>query len=289
MSYCPRTDSAASYDAAIDAMRERHDAIMAAGAKRIEYIGDAVLIEGDCLDVLPALGRVDHVFADPPYEAEAHTPVRRTHSSIKSGVAAELDFAAITTEQRDAVPAFCQTMCAGWSVFFCQVEAVPAWRDSIERADGKYKRAMAWVKPDASPQFNGQGPAQGYECAVAAWWGAGHASWNAGGKRGVYTHCVNGSSRHGAHPTEKPVSLMRELLGDFTNQGQTILDPFMGSGTTGVAALQLGRRFIGIELDPGYFDIACKRVREAWKQPRLFDEPKARPPKTGELFGGDAT
>jgi hypothetical protein len=67
-----------------------------------------------------------------------------------------------------------------------------------------------------------------------------------------------------------------------------ILDPYMGSGTTGVAALQLGRKFIGIEIDPGYFDIACKRIEEAWKQPRLFEEPKRKPEPAPNFFDGAA-
>jgi DNA modification methylase len=86
------------------------------------------------------------------------------------------------------------------------------------------------------------------------------------------------------HPTQKPVKLLKQLIGPMG--ARTILDPFMGSGTTGVAALQLGRKFIGIELDPGYFDIACKRIEEAWKQPRLFDEPKAKPAQTLDLLEG---
>jgi DNA modification methylase len=70
---------------------------------------------------------------------------------------------------------------------------------------------------------------------------------------------------------------MLEWVKDFSDPGETILDPFMGSGTTGVAAIKLGRRFIGIELEPKYFDIACRRIEEAWKQPRLFEEPKPKP------------
>jgi len=66
---------------------------------------------------------------------------------------------------------------------------------------------------------------------------------------------------------------MRELVGLFSNHGQTILDPFMGSGTTGVACVKLGRKFIGIEIDPGYFEIACKRIRDAYAQPDLFVAP----------------
>jgi site-specific DNA-methyltransferase (adenine-specific) len=94
-----------------------------------------------------------------------------------------------------------------------------------------------------------------------------------------------GISRH--HPTQKPVALMRWCLG-FVPDARTILDPFMGSGTTGVAALQLGRKFIGIEIDPGYFDIACKRIEEAWRQPRLFEEPKRKPEPAPNLFDGAA-
>ena len=74
---------------------------------------------------------------------------------------------------------------------------------------------------------------------------------------------------------------MVELLSDFTNHGQTILDPFMGSGTTGVACAKLGRKFIGIELKPKYFDIACERIEAAYKQPDLFVEPPAKAVQVG--------
>ncbi|WP_197020258.1 site-specific DNA-methyltransferase [Hyphomonas sp. CY54-11-8] len=260
---------------------------MAAGAKRIEYIGDAVLIEGDCLEILPALGRVDHLIADPPYEDELHEAIGRIRRNDGQQMIQSLGFDGVNAS-RSKIAAMSVAVCSGWVILFTLAEGVREWRDNLQAAEAKFDTTCFWVKPDSAPRFNGQGPARGAECFVTAWAGTGYRSWNAGGKRGVYTHCVNGSSRHGAHPTEKPVSLMRELLGDFTNQGQTILDPFMGSGTTGVAALQLGRRFIGIELDPGYFDIACKRVREAWKQPRLFDEPKPAKPVNGNLFDGGA-
>jgi DNA modification methylase len=72
------------------------------------------------------------------------------------------------------------------------------------------------------------------------------------------------------HPTEKPISLMLWVIENFTNPSDTILDPFMGSGTTGVACVQTGRNFIGIEIDPGYFKIAEKRIHDAQQQMRLF-------------------
>ena len=240
---------------------------------RVETIAEGVtLYLGDCREILPTLGKVDAVVTDPPFEKEAHTPIRRTQKSIRSGVSDALDFEAITDDLRVLIPAWAASNCDGWLLAFCQVEAVSTWRDAMEAAGLKYKRGMAWIKPDSSPQFNGQGPAQGYECIASAWCGAGHSKWNAGGKRGVYTHCTNSTTRHGVHPTEKPVSLMSEIIADFTFLGGVVLDPFMGSGTTGVSCVKYGRKFTGIELDPKYFDIACKRISDALKQPDMFVE-----------------
>jgi site-specific DNA-methyltransferase (adenine-specific) len=83
------------------------------------------------------------------------------------------------------------------------------------------------------------------------------------------------------HPTQKPVGLMMNIV--RWTEG-VVLDPFMGSGTTGVACIKLGRRFIGIEIEPKYFDIACRRIEEAWKQPRLFEEPRPKPQQAALEF-----
>jgi site-specific DNA-methyltransferase (adenine-specific) len=255
---------------------------------RTEVIGDATLYLGDCLEVLPTLGRVDHVICDPPYSNVVHDTRGRRGGDLRNDGGPDLErlgFAAITGTQGQ-VSELVAEICEGWFLAFSDIFALPGWRDSVLSAGAKSKSVCIWIKPDCAPQFNGQKPATGFECIGVFWCGDGFSKWNAGGKRGVYTHLTNPSSRHGGHPTEKPVSLMRELLGDFTNAGQTICDPFMGSGTTGVAALQLGRKFIGIELDPGYFDIACKRIEQAWKQPRLFEEPKRKPQPAPNLFDG---
>ena len=253
-----------------------------AGAKRVERIGDATLILGDCLEVMPGLGKVDHVISDPPYEDVLHCAVGKINRIRTDGrrVPESLGFVGVDS-RRSAIAKACVDVSDGWVVLFALAEGVRAWRDDIQAAGGKYDTCLAWVKPDSAPRFNGQGAARGFECAVTAWAGKGYRSWNAGGKRGVYTHCVNGHGRHGAHPTEKPVSLMREIIGDFTNPGQTILDPFMGSGTTNVACAKMGRRFVGIELDEGYFNIACRRIAEAYAQPDMFIEPLAKAVQTG--------
>src|SRR5690606_28135970 len=72
------------------------------------------------------------------------------------------------------------------------------------------------------------------------------------------------------HPTEKPVPVMAEYVRNSSQRGDVVLDPFMGSGTTGVAAAQLGRRFVGIELDPQHFETACERIEAAYARPDLY-------------------
>jgi len=112
-------------------------------------------------------------------------------------------------------------------------------------------------------------------------------SWT--GKRRVFRYlwkglCQEGRGEKRHHPTAKPVALMEWCLG-FVPDAKTILDPFMGSGTTGVACQKLGRQFIGIEIDADYFDIACKRIEEAMRQPDLFVAAAADPkPINGDLF-----
>lgn len=253
---------------------------------RIERIGDAVLYNGDCLEVMASLEPVDHIVSDPPYEASTHANIGGIKRNDGGKVTEKLDFDCVD-DIRAAVIEACQPICKGWLLLFCTTEGVARWADVINPSAFKYKRACAWIKPDAMPQMNGQGPANGLECFVAAWNGVGHARWNAGGKRGVYTHLTNQRDRDGRHPTEKPVPLMLELLADFTNPGQTILDPFMGSGTTGVACARSGRRFVGMEKYPKYFDVACERIAKAYAQGDMFVERPRKAPKAASLFDND--
>lgn len=241
-----------------------------AASRREDLAEGVTLYLGDCREVLPTLQGVDHVIGDPPYEKEAHRSMRRTQASIKSGVNADLDFCAITEDVRVEVARLATECANGWVLFFCQAEAVAAWRDALVAAGAKYKRSMIWVKPDASPQFNGQMPAMGYESMPLAWCGTGHSRWNGGGRRGVFSFLTNDKEREGTHPTEKPLPLMSELVRLFTNEGDLVCDPFSGSGSTGVSCVRLGRRFVGCELDPKYFDLACRRISDALARPDMF-------------------
>lgn len=229
-----------------------------------EIIGDCTLYLGDSLEILPTIGNVSHVICDPPYEESLH----KSKNSLRGRVRVDsgpdlkgLDFSPIDAIRGDVVT-LSQRICTGWFIAFCTIEGVSKWADAINASEMKYKRGCIWIKPDSTPQLNGQGPAQGAECFVTAWAGTGHSKWNAGGKRGVYTHLTNDKDRTGLHPTEKPIPLMVEIINDFTNQGEVIVDPFMGSGTTGVACKNLNRNFIGMELDEIYFNVAKVRIEK---------------------------
>jgi len=186
-----------------------------------------------------------------------------------------LSFPAMDEATRDFVTGWAAQHCEGWFLAFCQAEGIAVWRDSLEAAGAKYKRSMVWIKPDGMPQYNGQMPGMGYESIAAAWCGPGHSEWNGGGRHGVFTYPKNSGGKH-EHETQKPVPLMRELVFLFSGADSLILDPFMGSGTTGVACAKLGRKFIGVEIEPKYFDIACKRIERAYAQPDMFiEQPKA--------------
>lgn len=257
---------------------------------RMEQLAEGVsLYLGDCREILPCLGRADAIITDPPYEsimhkAKAKAAGRGRTLRTDGGPALQaLDFDAIDP-LRDEVCRLVSRVCSGWFVAFCSPEGIAPWRDSVEAAGLRYKRACFWNKPDAAPQFNGQGPAFGVEAFVTAWCGRGVSKWNGGGRRNLFTHPTNSPDREGTHPTEKPVSLMGELVTLFTGMGGLVADPFMGSGTTGVAAVKLGRKFIGIEIEPKYFDIACRRISDALKQPDMF----IAPPATAKQLAWDA-
>lgn len=254
---------------------------------RIEKIGDATLYLGNCLEILPTLGTFDLMALDPPYEAHMHEAKRgkKTYGANRririDGHAnpPPVDFTSIDGVREIVTPMIVNGS-SKWVLIFCTPEGIAPWRDEIEAAGARYKRACFWCKPDSAPQLNGQGPAFAVEAFVTAWCGPGISRWNGGGRRNYFMHQTNQPDRDGVHPTEKPVPLMKELVLLFSDAGENVCDPFMGSGTTGVACLKTGRRFTGIEMDEKYFDVACRRIEAAYKQPDFFVKELKRPPKT---------
>jgi site-specific DNA-methyltransferase (adenine-specific) len=225
---------------------------------------------GDCLAELPKLPDkcVDVVITDPPYEAEAHTGERRV---ARAGGRLELDpiaFPAITEDERVESSRQMARLARRWILVFCQVEAAMKWRATLEAAGAVYKRTCLWVKPDGKPQYSGDRPGIGYESIVACH-APGRSTWNGGGSHGIFTVSRGGELRTG-HQTQKPLVLMETLVRLFSNRDELVLDPFAGSGTTGVAALRLGRRFWGWEKNEAYARAARKRLACAREQLELY-------------------
>ena len=233
---------------------------------------------GDCLQVMAGMEArsVDHVITDPPYEAEAHTKQRRTlkDATQKRGVEnrgevrrvdAVLPFSALSETDRALAARGFGWIARRWTVVFCQIEAIGAWRRQLVDEGGlEWIRGGVWHKPNGMPQFTGDRPGMGFESLAIAH-PKGKKRWNGGGRHAVWSVPLdnNGAGNPGSseHPTIKPLALMLALVSDFTDPDDLILDPFAGSGTTGVAALRLGRRFIGVEKDEKYFQLACDRLR----------------------------
>ena len=217
---------------------------------------------GDCRLILPHLEPVDLVLTDPPYESEAHTLQRRVKREGGVMEVEPLAFPPMDAATREFVGAQVGRLAKRWALTFCQVEAAPIWRSSYEQGGLFYKRTCIWVKPDGMPQYSGDRPGMGYETFVAMH-AEGRSVWNGGGRHGVFVVNKNDNGgRPNEHPTTKPLQLIKDLVWLFSEEGDTVLDPFMGSGTTLRAAKDLGRKCIGIEIEEKYCEIAAKRLAQ---------------------------
>lgn len=226
-------------------------------------IGDCTLYRADCREVLPLLPKVDAVICDPPYGIAHSSNYGATWQG--SQIANDHD-----TSARDHVANWAAKIPA---VFFGTWKTQPA------------PTAKACVVWDKGPAF-GMGDLSlpwkpSFELAYICGDG-----WSGDRGEGVLrgSVVVSWESKGRVHPHQKPVWLAEHFI-ERAPHASTILDPFMGSGTTGVAAVKLGRKFIGIEIDPGYFETACKRIRDAYAQPDMFiEQDKAPAPKQEALL-----
>jgi site-specific DNA-methyltransferase (adenine-specific) len=227
---------------------------------RIERIGDATVYLGDCREVLPTLGRVDAVVTDPPYGI-AYDPTQYAGRFTQKIAGDDVAF--------DPAPIMAMK---GRKVLWGAnnyAERLPrggwfVWDKRCSEAADRILGSpfeLAWTDDPKA-----------YRIARIL-----HAGkLNADGQWDQLSRL---------HPTQKPIRLMRWCIEQLPTQTQTILDPYMGSGTTGVAAVGMGRKFIGVEIDPGHFETACRRIEAAYAQPDLFVESPEPKPEQLSLLG----
>ena len=217
-------------------------------------IGDATLYLGDCREILPTLGRVDAVVTDPPYGVLSQTgsaATRRSGGNANAGIMA-WDVAPVA-DFMDEIrsKANIQAIWGG-----CHLELPPTvgylvWDKQIDGLNfGEVE--YCWTSEKFAPR--------------------------------IFRFRAVGVDGGKQHPTQKPIQLMKWTIDHLPSAVNSILDPFMGSGTTGVACAKLGRKFIGIEIDERYFEIACKRIEAAYAQPDMFVAPPAPRPVQTNLF-----
>lgn len=212
-------------------------------------IGNCTLYQGDCREILPLLGKVDAVVTDPPYGM-----------SFKSNYRV-IEHREIANDNDDKLLKWaCQIETGHSKYVFCR------WDNIYEMP--KPKSLITWVKNNWSMGDLRHEHARQTE--VALFYDGPEHEWGCGRPTDVVMAARTGNEYH---PTEKPVELMQKVL-KWTKG--VIVDPFMGSGTTGVACVKMNRHFIGIELDPDYFQIAVQRIKNAYAQPDMFYELKEK-------------
>lgn len=222
-----------------------------------EVIGNATLYLGDCLEILPTLEKVDAVITDPPYNASFNEDGTR-----KRGVVCKhKGYAALSEEWDNTVGVNVVTSMDCETLAFCSFHTLPAYL-----AVKKPHQILHWVKTNPFPAL---GDYYSFSVEYILWWRNGGA-FKRGGKTDTFSFPICGGHEREKHPTQKPLGLMEKLIGSHSMDDSIIADPFMGSGTTGVACMNLGRKFIGIEIEPKYFEIACERIAQAQKQIRMF-------------------
>lgn len=214
---------------------------------RVEKIGDATLYLGDCRDILPTLDKCGLLFTDPPYGTAFVGGYNRQGAQI----AGDEDLSST-----EAAIALSGPLCPAGAVVFYSPRMSPEFY--AMRHGLKYSGQLIWDKT-----IPGMGGDLRYSHENIALFGD-----------LIFSTAIFSIFRHfrdaTEHPHQKPLGLIMRLLAAF--ESEAVLDPFMGSGTTGVACANLGRKFIGIEIEPKYFDIACRRIEEAYRQPRLFKD-----------------
>jgi site-specific DNA-methyltransferase (adenine-specific) len=238
------------------------------------------LFHGRCEEVLPTLDQVDHVITDPPYSEHVHSRSRagaslpdvsqRVAGIVKAHVSRsrDLGFDALTPEVRDFCAGQFARLATRWVLVFADVESVHHWKDALTEQRLEHVRTGLWIKEGATPQFTGDRPAAGAE-AIEIAHRPGRKKWNGGGSHAVWSVPIvlnRSGNDPRLHTAQKPLALLKRLVSLFTDDGETILDPFAGSGTTGAAAALLGRKAILVEMSEQYCEVIADRLQKIQMQ-----------------------
>jgi hypothetical protein len=230
---------------------------------RVEHIGRATLYLGRCEDVLPTLSSVDAVLMDPPYELSDAGPgdshfgmsLNKFDSDAYKNIVCGFDLSVF-----DLLP------CSPFNLFcWCsnkQISKIMTFHEERDRAT----TLCIWHKQNAAPFANGVWRGDIEYCIHVRASGAVFVG-NAQEKKKVWEHPI---VQDDEHPTVKPLQIIKKQVAICSQKEQVILDPFMGSGTSGIAACTMERNFIGIEREPKYFDVACRRIEAAQRQADMF-------------------
>lgn len=240
---------------------------------REEILAEGVrLILGDCREVLPTLQLHDVIVSDPPYLVSkggfaANLQLEGGFGGWMKDYGNQGDIVACDLSFDDWLPTvFAAMRDSSQAYFMTNGRNIKAMQTSAEAAGFKLHTVLVWDKRAALPNKYYQNVT---EFALFMFKGKAFTIADPASKNLISIFQRDDSD----HPTEKPVSLMEVWIKNSSSHGESILDPFMGSGTTGVAAVRLGRKFTGIEIEPKYFDIACRRIRAALDAPVLFADP----------------
>lgn len=253
---------------------------------RTEQLSDSVTLHcGDCREILPTLGKVDHIITDPPYSERTHAGHDSVARGARDGAVREpLGYAALTpTMVRGLVGDFARA-CDGWICWMTDHSLAPAIQRELEER-GRYVFApLPFFQPGRSVRMTGDGPCSWTDWIIAARTAAQHR-WGTLPGGYVATEGWADKRRMGGKPTR----LMSLLVQHYSRSGELVCDPFLGGGTTGVACVMEGRRFVGIEIDVPTFDNACRRIADELKRPRLDLAPAPPPAEQMPLgLGGEA-
>jgi len=232
-------------------------------------VSDITLIHGDCLQVMKGMddNSVDAVVTDPPYLVTITESTPKWNAFIKLK---KHDWSLPYEWIKEAVRIL-RDECAFYS-WICP-EEMTILHKGLKACGVRVLNNLVWIKTNPLPSVPKKRYRHSVEFAVYACKGKRIKYFADRKQQEILSHWIYpivGGKVRTIHPTQKPLEITTDWIINSTKEGDTILDPFMGSGTTGVACVQTGRNFIGIEIDERYFAIAQRRIKDALQQPNLF-------------------